>query len=214
MARPQANAQARPAARRSARTNGGMPRLEVILGDAGIPKDQFERAAATALAELRATPGPSVDDPASQLTDEERRALEIGGLDLSPRRSRDPDPLAETAARYAALLADSETVAEVADRLGVTRARVRQRAIERTLLAVREDDEWRFPRAQFSDGAPIRGLPAVAIALPHDLHPVAAWGFLRHATSDLELEGRDCSPLEWLRSGGSPDPVVALAREL
>jgi hypothetical protein len=193
--------------------------LEVILTEAGVAHDRFARAAAVALAELRTAAGAPIDEPATQVSEAERRYLEAGGLDLTARRQRDPDPAAETAARYAVLLADSEDVGEVAGRLGVTRARVRQRALERSLLAIREDDEWRFPRAQFADGpdgsaAPIRGLPAVSLALPLDLHPVAAWRFLTEPNGDLELGDRAVSPLEWLRSGGAPDPIVAIAREL
>jgi hypothetical protein len=105
-------------------------------------------------------------------------------------------------------------VAHVATRLGVTRARVRQRAAERTLLAIREGDEWRFPRAQFADGAPIRGLPAVTLALPPDLHPVAVWTFLNDPSTDLPVNDEPASPLDWLRSGGAPEPVAAIAREL
>ena len=85
---------------------------------------------------------------------------------------------------------------------------------ERSLIAIRESDEWRFPRLQFADGAPIRGLPAVSMAMPLDLHPVDVWRFLAEPNRDLELADRAVSPLDWLRSGGSPDPVVAIAREL
>jgi len=191
-----------------------LDRLALLLNDAGIREDRFASAAAMALGELRASAGPSVDEPATQMSGPERWTLDAGGLDLTPRRARDPDPRSETAARFAALLADSEDVTEVAERLGVTRARIRQRALERSLLAIREDDEWRFPRAQFSDGAPVRGLPAVSLALPPDLHPVAVWRFLSEPNGDLELDEHAVSPLDWLRSGGSPDPVVAIAREL
>lgn len=187
--------------------------LELILGDAGIDQERFASVAARAIQELRG-PEARIDDPASQLTDAEAASLRAGGLDLARRRRSEPDPIGETAARYAAILADSEDVARVAERLGVTRARVRQRAAERTLLAIREDDEWRFPRAQFEAGAPIRGLPAVSLALPPDLHPVAVWTFLREPTTDLPVAERPASPLEWLRSGGSPEPVAAIAREL
>jgi hypothetical protein len=199
-------------ARRSAAAPLGA--LELLLNEHGIAGDRFARAAATALAELTASQGPAVVQPASQFSEAERWALDAGGIDLMPRRARDPDPRLETAARFAALIADSEDVTEVAERLGVTRARIRQRALERSLLAIREDDEWRFPRAQFSNGAPIRGLPAVSVALPLDLHPVAAWRFLAEPNGDLELDDHPVSPLDWLRSGGSPDPVVAIAREL
>ena len=188
-------------------------RLELVLGDAGIDEERFARAATRAIEELRGTEA-RIDDPSTQLGEQETAALRAGGLDLAKRRRMEPDPIGETAARYAALLADTEDVATVAARLGVTRARVRQRAAERTLLAIREDDEWRFPRAQFADGAPIRGLPAVSLALPPDLHPVAVWTFLNDPSTDLAVGDRAASPLEWLRSGGAPEPAAALAREL
>jgi hypothetical protein len=189
-------------------------RLELILNDAGIGEDRFARAAATAIAELQASAGPRIEEPATQFSEPEREILAGGGLDLTPRRARDPDPLTETAARFAALLADSDDVAAVAERLGVTRARIRQRALERSLFAIREGDEWRFPRAQFADGAPIRGLPGVSIAMPLDMHPVSAWRFLTEPSVDLQLGDHPTTPLDWLRSGGSPDPIVAIAREL
>ena len=188
-------------------------RLAVVLADAGIDEERFARVAARAIEDLRAMEA-RIDDPVSQLTGTESTTLRAGGLDLVRRRRTERDPIGEAAARYAALLADSEDVGAVAERLGVTRARVRQRAAERPLLAIREDDEWRFPRAQFADGAPIRGLPAVSLALPPDLHPIAVWSFLNEPSTDLALGDRPATPLEWLRSGGSPDPVAAIAREL
>lgn len=197
----------------TARRRASLSSLELVLGDAGIDKERFARSAARAIEELRGTEA-RIDEPASQLTTSEAETLRAGGLDLVRRRRTEPDPIGEAAARYAAILADSEDVAGVAERLGVTRARVRQRAAERTLLAIREGDEWRFPRAQFDDGAPIRGLPAVSLAIPPDLHPVAVWSFLREPSTDLAVGNRPASPLEWLRSGGSPDPVAAIAREL
>jgi hypothetical protein len=195
-------------------TTTPLGRLEVILTDAGIGRDRFAEAAAAAIAELGATAGPQADAPATQLGDADRASLEAGGLDLAPRRARDPDWLSTSAARYAALLADSDDVGQVAERLGVTRARIRQRALERSLLALREGDEWRFPRAQFAEAAPIRGLPAVSMAIPLDLHPIATWRFLTEPNVDLELDDEPVSPLAWLRSGGSPAPVVAIAHEL
>ncbi len=191
----------------------GLRRLELVLGDAGIDGERFTRAAARAIEEMRGSEA-RIDAPATQLSTAEAAILRTGGLDLGNRKQTEPDPIGETAARYAAILADSADVAEVAERLGVTRARIRQRAVERTLLAIREDDEWRFPRGQFDDAAPIRGLPAVSLALPADLHPVAVWGFLTEPSTDLPVDDRPASPLDWLRSGGSPEPVAAIAREL
>jgi hypothetical protein len=218
MARTTSRTAAAPRATRepaaaSAAGRRSLTRLEVVLGNAGIDEERFAKAAARAIEELR-RPEASIDDPSTQLTASDALTLKAGGLDLARRRRTEPDPIGEAAAQYAAILAESEDVAGVAARLGVTRARVRQRASERTLLAIREDDEWRFPRAQFDDGAPIRGLPAVSLALPPDLHPVAVWTFLREPTTELTVGDRPSSPLEWLRSGGSPDPVAAIAREL
>lgn len=213
MARITARAAAAGAASPAASRRRGLAGLQVVLGDAGIDEDRFTRVAARAIEELRGTEA-RIDDPATQLSAAEASHLRAGGLDLARRRRTEPDPVGEAAARYAAILADSEAVADVAERLGVTRARVRQRAAERTLLAIREEDEWRFPRAQFADGAPIRGLPAVSLAIPSDLHPVATWAFLNEPITDLTVGDRAASPLDWLRSGGSPDPVAALAREL
>src|SRR5689334_13041375 len=205
-----ARARTAPAAPKAA---APFARLELLLGDAGIDRERFASVAARALEELRGTEA-RIDDPSTQFGNADAATLRAGGLDLARRRRTEPDPIGETAARYAALLADTEDVADVATRLGVTRARVRQRAVERTLLAIREDDEWRFPRAQIADAAPIRGLPAVSLALPRDLHPVAVWTFLNDRTSDLTIDDRPASPLEWLRSGGDPEPVAAIAREL
>lgn len=201
------------AARRSRRVaeSRRIERLESALNAAGINEDRFVEVAVTAISALRSG---RVTDPATQFTEDERAALLAGGLELSPRRAREPDPMADTAARFSALLADSADVAEVATNLRVTRARVRQRAIERTLFAIRENDEWRFPRAQFVDGTPLRGLSAVVSALAADLHPVAAWRFLTEPSPDLELISEPVSPMTWLRSGGSPEPVVAIAHEL
>jgi hypothetical protein len=201
------------ARRRTAAAATGLRRLELVLGDAGIDEERFTHVAARAIEELRGSEA-RIDSPLSQFSAAEATALRAGGLDLGNRKRTEPDPIGETAARYAAILADSADVAEVAERLSVTRARVRQRAAERTLLAIREDDEWRFPRGQFADAAPIRGLPAVSLALPIDLHPVAVWGFLTEPSTDLPIDDVPASPLDWLRSGGSPDPVAAIAREL
>ncbi len=186
-------------------------RLEHALETAGIDGDRFVDHAVSALSEVRPW---IVADPATQFSSDEFEALEAGGLDMSPRRLDEADPIAETAARFAALLADSATSEEVATLLHVTRARVRQRALERTLFAIREGDEWRFPRIQFSGGAQISGLAAALPALPRDLHPVVAWRFLTEPNVDLEIVDQPVAPLAWLRSGGDPAAVAAIARDL
>src|SRR5262245_7251233 len=96
----------------------GPRHLALILEDAGIAADPFSRVAARAIEELRGSEA-RIDAPATQLSAREAETLAGAGLDLAPRRRAEPDPMGETAARYAAILADSADVAEVAERLGV-----------------------------------------------------------------------------------------------
>ena len=142
-------------------------RLEDALADAGIDRGEFERVTVAALEEVRHRAIGT--DPASAFTIDEAQVLDSGGFDLSPRRDDEPDVLATTASAYALLLVDAASVEEVATALRVTRARVRQRAHERTLYAVRERDEWRFPRWQFDEGGrPIRGLDRICLLYTSD----------------------------------------------
>jgi hypothetical protein len=187
--------------------------LEHALEDAGIDRAEFAKLA------LRAVEGalrsPVREDPASAFTADEAAVLREGGFDLSPPRHGEPDVVAQTAAGLALIEATSATVGEVAQKLRVTASRVRQRAVERSLYGLREEDEWRFPRWQFGeDGRPIRGLAQVFAALPQGVHPVAVWRLVSEPSPDLEILDKLASPLEWLRSGGDPGPVAAIAREL
>lgn len=187
--------------------------LEHALKDAGIDRAEFAKLA------LRAVEGalrsPVREDPASAFTEGEVSVLREGGFDLSPRRHSEPDMVAKTAAGLALIQVKSATVAEVAEKLRVTPSRVRQRVAERSLYGLREEDEWRFPRWQFDeDGRPIRGMAQVFAALPQGVHPVAVWRFVSEPSPDLEILDQPASPLEWLRSGGDPEPVAAIAREL
>jgi hypothetical protein len=53
--------------------------------------------------------------------------LEGGELDLSPPAEEEANPLARTAAKYAALLATALTTREASELLGTGESRVRQR---------------------------------------------------------------------------------------
>jgi len=187
--------------------------LERTLDEAGISREEFAHVAVEALATSWVSP--ARDDPSAAFTPGERAVLTGGGFDLSPKRDGEPDMVARTAARLAVIQAKSATVDEVANRLGVSRARVRQRAVERSLYALRDGDEWRFPRWQFAeDGRPIAGLSAVVPAIPRKLHPLAVWRFMSEPSPDLEIGDEPVSPLVWLRTGGDPAPVAAIASDL
>ena len=153
-------------------------------------------------------------EPASMLTLAEQQALEHGGLDLAPPRDDEPDVLLETSAQVALIEAKALGVTDLASRLRVTAARIRQRAIERSLYAIRVDDEWRFPEWQVDTDGLIPGVAAIAGALPDDIHPVAVCRFMTTPNPDLDVMGEAVSPRDWLTSGGSPDPIVAIAQDL
>jgi hypothetical protein len=113
------------------------------------------------------------------------------------------------------MLVQAKSATEVAHDLGVTSARIRQRASERTLYGIRDGDEWRFPGWQFdASGRPIRGLGAVFPVMSRDLHPIAVFRFLSEPSPDLEIEDEPVSPLAWLATGGNPEPVAAIAATL
>jgi excisionase family DNA binding protein len=187
--------------------------LQEALDDAGIDRDEFALLVVKAIE--TAWRSPARHEPSSAFTRAEADALARGGFDLAARRPNEPDIVAQTAARLVVMEAKSATVEEVAKALHVTRARVRQRAAERTLYALRDGDEWRFPRWQFDEqGRPLHGIKEVVPALPLGIHPIAVWRFLSEPSPDLEILDTAVSPLQWLRGGGDPQPVAAIAREL
>jgi hypothetical protein len=184
-----------------------------VLEDNRIDQEDFELRAVRVIKD--GWRSPAAGDPVSAFAADEATILEEGGLDLAPMRPSEPDVVLQTAMSLALISAKAASAAEVAAALAVSRARVRQRAVERTLYAVRVDDEWRFPRWQFDEaGRPLPGVASVIPAIPRGVHPVAVSRFMSEPSPDLEVLDERVSPLEWLRSGGDPEPVVAIAREL
>lgn len=152
---------------------------------------------------------------AAALPVDQARLLDSAGL------AEDPQAYAELAAesisQTATLINSSYTGAEVADGLGVNESRVRQRRLARTLWAVDDGGRWVYPSVQFEqlDGRKprlklVRGLERVLPALPADLHPRAVAAFLLEPQSELSIRGRETSVRDWLLSGGSAEPVLAL----
>lgn len=147
---------------------------------------------------------------------ETRAALERGGLAVAPAGASQ-DPVVGGAAKYAALLATARPVAEAARLLDVGPSRVRQRLGARTLYGLKTPRGWRLPAFQFDLDQPDRlvpGIGAVLAALPPDLHPVGAYNWLTLPDPDLAWGDAPVSPLDWLRSGGDPAAVAALAADL
>src|SRR4051812_41920940 len=98
--------------------------VAAVLARAGVhvSEQEFARLVDAVLAEVGPAP---LDDPRAGLGEDEAAALEAVGADLSPRRPRERDPRADAAATYAAVLAATESVAEVARRLHIDTSRVR-----------------------------------------------------------------------------------------
>jgi len=191
-----------------------MPSVAAVLTGAGlrVSEADFARLVADALAEL----GPAgADDPRSGLSRREAGVLAAVGADLSTRDPEEADPRAGAAAAYAALLAGSLTVVQVARAIGVDSSRVRHRLGARQLLGVRRPTGWRLPAYQFGpDGAPLAGLGQVAAALPRDAHPVLVARWFATPKPELVLGARPVNPRDWLLAGGSPDVLARLAAGL
>src|SRR5713101_5181861 len=76
-------------------------------------------------------------DPRKELSPAESAALVEGGFDLEQIDRGTDDPLARTAAEYAALVATSLSVPKAAGMLGVGGSRIRQRFAARTLYGIK-----------------------------------------------------------------------------
>ncbi|SHQ47274.1 hypothetical protein [Mycobacteroides abscessus] len=152
---------------------------------------------------------------AVRLPEEDARLLDAADFPEDPSAALAAE--LQTAGGIGRLVNTAFTVAQVAQGLGITPARVRQKRLARELWGIANGQSWVFPVLQFDtdeNGGPIqpvRGLEQVFKVLPADLHPAAVAGFLFTQQPELYAEGRQMSPLEWLRSGGDITAVVAAA---
>ena len=191
-----------------------MPIPAETLNRAGIrlSPSAFEALVERLVEQLaRERPTPLADD---RLPESEAAALRRAGLVGAPGLDQATDSVAELAAAHAALVATSLTVKEAARRLRVDPSRVRQRLHERTLYGFKLRDEWRLPAFQFGASGSLPGLEIVAPRLSPGLHPVAVQRWFALPCPDLEVDERPVSPSDWLRAGGPPAPVAAIAAEL
>jgi len=153
-------------------------------------------------------------DPRSELTAAEIAALERGGFNIHPLDLGKDDPLARTAAEYAALVTTGLSVGQTAEILHVDGSRIRQRLLERTLYGIKLRGNWHVPTFQFDGNRLILGIEAVISVLDPDLHPVAIFRWFTYPNVDLEVDGVDVSPRDWLRMGGDVTRVAAIAAAL
>lgn len=101
------------------------------------------------------------------------------------------------------------SVAEAAEILGVTPARVRQRCAAGTLLAQRHSDGWHLPAFQFIDRREAPGWATVARAIPSTTPLLLIERVLTSPSPRLRAADEDLAPLEWLAQGGDARAAAA-----
>lgn len=156
-------------------------------------------------------------EAAREMTEAEQETLRRGGLDLEEKSG--PDPLKDTATKFAAIIESSLSTSEVGKRLGFGAGRIRQMVADRTLYSILLDGRRYVPIFQFTQG--VRRLQPnitrVNAVLSPELHPVEVFDWYVSPNPDLVVGGdgeRTVSPLDWLKAGNDPEPVVRLAKEL
>ena len=150
-----------------------------------------------------------------ELTPSELALLERAGVEVEESPGH-MDPMMAYATEFGAILATSLSPALAGERLGgVTAVRVRQMIGERSLYALRLEGRWKIPLFQFRDEGLVPNIGVVNTVLPPTLDPVSVLRWYTRADPELEAPGREVlSPLDWLRAGMDPAPVVELARDL
>ncbi|SDD26474.1 helix-turn-helix domain-containing protein [Rhodococcus tukisamuensis] len=114
------------------------------------------------------------------------------------------DPMATTGARLDRatrmqdLVRRSLSVAEAADRLGVTPPRIRQRLSDGTLWAFGEGRSRLLPPAQFAASGAVPHIERIAPLLAKTLHPLTVQALLTEPQPSLHIEGRPVSIVAWL----------------
>ena len=155
----------------------------------------------------------------TELSVAERQVLIDAGVDLNAKPR--VDPLAATAALFAAIIETSLTTDEAATRLDMRQNRVRQMIARGTLYSVLLDNRRYIPLFQFEPSEHKAGLipniTTVNAALPGDLHPVDVYDWYTKPDPDLFVGDNidaPLSPLAWLGSGGDVKSLMVLVRRL
>jgi len=140
--------------------------------------------------------------------------LERSGIDPSFTEAGTVNNALEfIAAAKMASLNDAEkntiSTAQAAKLIGSATANIRRSIINRQIYSIGSigKDGHRIPIWQFVSKRRLPHLAEVLSVLPADLHPLEVESFFTTPVSELQ----GISPVQWLDSGGSVDPVKALA---
>lgn len=150
-----------------------------------------------------------------ELTPSELALFEKTGVDVEEHPDRE-DPMMAYATEFAAILATSLSAAEAARRLrGVTAVRVRQMIREGVLYAIRIEGRWKIPVFQFDNEGLVPNIGQVNAALSKSLDAVSVLRWYTIPDPELETLGGDTlSPLDWIKAGMDPAPVLKIAGDL
>lgn len=124
------------------------------------------------------------------------------------------DPAAATAARVDRdirmqdLVRSCLSVADAAQRLGVTTARVRQRLTDGTLWAFESGRNRLLPPGQFTAVGAVPHLEKVLPQLDKDLHPLTVQALLTQPQPSLTVDGRPVSIAAWLTGCAGTDAEI------
>lgn len=184
-----------------------------VLGRAGLPDDpnrfvELVKDAVRSVVLVRHALGQSA------LTELEVRELREVGLNPEADAAGLDDATRSATAKMAAILADSLSVDDAANRMQLHPSRLRQMLLDRSLFGIKVDGGWRVPAFQFSGRRQTRSLGLVLRATPSNLHPIELFNWLVRPNRALVIDGASVAPLAWLESGGDPDRVAAIAAEL
>lgn len=102
------------------------------------------------------------------------------------------------------------TTEQAAERLHLSAATVRRRIRAGRLYGYRVGRTLRLPPWQFVGEAALPHLPEILAALPEEAHPMTVTGFMTLPSDELD----GLSPVDWLATGGNPDPVRLAASTL
>ena len=172
-----------------------------------------------ALKDMNTSPKRALDampPSGGELTAEEQAILKTGGIDLDTELKT--DPLAETAAKFAALLERSLTIKDVTKRIGKSERQVRQMIAKGTLYSILLENRRYIPRFQFyRSGRLLPHITRVNVALRKTLHPVSVLEWYIEPHPDLYLDDdieRTVSPVAWLSGGLDWQRVATLAKQM
>ena len=148
------------------------------------------------------------------LTTAELEVFKEAGVDVDEHAELS-DPMIEYATEFAAILKTSLSTTQAAKRLGVHAVRIRQMIGDRTLYAVQVDGRWRIPEFQLQDEALVPNIGEVNAVIDRGLDAVSVLRWYTLPDAELETsDGEILSPLEWLKRGLKPEPVVLIASQL